>query len=108
MTEYVTTCDGGVPLDTPVTSPPFFALIEPMEGRRDSATTGGPPRMALSLGRSSHPPRLVCAGAWAAEHRAVRRLQRRWEGEASGHPVCSCCSRISCGVGPSRYPQGAH
>lgn len=42
MTEYVTTCDGGVPLDKPVVSPPFFALIEPMEGRRDSATTGGP------------------------------------------------------------------
>src|SRR4030095_14642098 len=76
MTEYVTTCDGGVPLDTPVTSPPFFALIEPMEGRRDSATTSGPPRMTLSLGRSSHPPRRVCAGAWAAEHRAVRRLHR--------------------------------
>src|SRR5262249_44463683 len=39
---------------------------------------------------------------------AVRRLQHRASGDASGHLVCACCSRISCGVGPSRYPQGAH
>ncbi len=60
---------------------------------------------SLSPGRSSHPPRLVCAGAWVAGHRVVRRLQRRSQGEASGQPMCSCCARISCGVGPSRYPQ---
>ena len=58
--------------------------------------------------RSSHPMRLCCVGAWAAGHRAVRRLRSCSQGEVCGHPVCSCCARISCGVGPSRYPQGSH
>src|SRR5262249_50710226 len=87
-------------------SQPRAALVD--EPRPSYAITLGLQGRLLARGRSSHAPRLVSAGAWAAAHSVVRYLQRCWEGEASDHSVCACCSRISWGVGPSRYPQGAH
>jgi len=85
-----------------------LTLLIDVDARDEEAITLGFQGRLLSRGRSSHASRLVSAGVWAAAHPAVRQRQRCWEGEASGHPVCACCSRISWGVEPSRYPQGAH
>ena len=86
----------------------FFALIEPVEGGRGSAATGGLPG-TVALARSIVTPSAPCMRRGRGSRTPFCAMtESRSPSNACGHPVGSCCARISWGVGPSRYPQGAH